>query len=179
MSSVHPARLAFERRGWTRATSRIIVCCHSRRTATLALPVFGLAVLEIWAAVPAGIALGMPPLVVWLLTVSGSVLGVAVVGFGGGALRGWLARRRGDAILSRSPRLHGVWLRYGVPGWGLVSPLVMAPAMGTAVGLLLGAPKRRLMLWMTAGVVLWTSSLVIAGTVGLNVIHAFAGSWPR
>src|SRR5207248_7298969 len=95
-----------------RATSRIIVCCLSRRTATLAWPVFGLAVLEIWAAVPAGIALGMPPLVVWLLTVTGSLLGVAVVGFGGGALRGWLARRRGDAILSRSPRLQGVWLRY-------------------------------------------------------------------
>ena len=157
----------------------IIVCCHSRRTDTVALPVFGLAVLEIWAAVPAGIALGMPPMVVWLLTVAGSVLGVAVVASGGGALRGWLARGRGDAIVSRSGRLYGVWLRYGVPGWGLVSPLVMAPAMGTAVGLLLGAPKRRLMVWMSAGVVLWTSSLVIAGTVGLNAIHAFAGSWLR
>lgn len=139
------------------------------------LAVFGLAILEIWAAVPAGIALGVPPTVVWLLTVAGSLLGVAVVTFGGGSLRSWLARRRGNVVVPRSSRLHGVWLRYGVPGWGLVSPLFMAPAMGAAVGLLLGAPKRRLMGWMSAGVVLWTSSLVIAGTVGLNAIHALPG----
>jgi len=133
--------------------------------------VFGLAILEIWAAVPTGIALGVPPLSVWLLTVTGSLVGVAVVALGGASLRAWLGRRRGNLTVSRRGRLYRVWLRYGVPGWGLLSPLVMAPAMGTAIGLLLGAPKGKLMGWMSAGVVLWTSCLVIAATVGLSVIH--------
>jgi len=133
--------------------------------------VFGLAILEIWAAVPTGIALGVPPPAVWLLSVTGSLVGVAVVALGGASLRVWLGRRRGNLTVSRRGRLYRVWLRYGVPGWGLLSPLVMAPAMGTAIGLLLGAPKGKLMGWMSAGVVLWTSCLVIAATVGLSVIH--------
>ena len=91
--------------------------------------VFGLAILEIWAAVPTGIALGVPPLAVWLLTVTGSLVGVAVVALGGASLRAWLGRRRGNLTVSRSGRLYRVWLRYGVPGWGLLSPLVLAPAM--------------------------------------------------
>jgi hypothetical protein len=118
-------------------------------------------------------------MVVRLLTVAGSLLGVAVVAFGGGSLRAWLARRRGNVMVPRSGRLYGVWLHYGVPGWGLVSTLVMAPAMGAAIGLLLGAPKGQLMGWMSAGVVLWTSSLVIAGTLGLNAIHALSGFRPH
>ena len=120
---------------------------------------------------PTDIALGVPPLAVRFLTVTGSVVGVAVVALGGGSLRAWLGRRRGNLTVSRSGRLYRVWLRYGVPGWGLLSPLVMAPAMGTAIGLLLGAPKRKLMGSMSAGVVLWTSCLVTAATVGLSVIH--------
>ena len=142
---------------------------------TLVLPVFGLALLEIWAAVPAGIALGLPPLVVWLVTVSGSLLSVIVVGTTGGALRDRLVRGRLGGGVPRTGRLYRIWVRHGVPGWGLVSPLLMAPPMGTAVALLLGAPRRRLLLWMAAGVVLWTSILVLAGTIGLGVVHLILG----
>jgi hypothetical protein len=44
--------------------------------------------------------------------------------------------------------------------------------MGTAVALILGAPRRALMLWMYAGVVLWTTILVAAALIGLRVIEA-------
>jgi hypothetical protein len=44
--------------------------------------------------------------------------------------------------------------------------------MGTAVALMLGAPKRRLLIWMFAGVMLWTSILVVAGIIGLSLINA-------
>ena len=59
--------------------------------------VFGLAILEIWAAVPTGIALGVPPLAVWLLTVTGSLVGVAVVALGGGSLRACSAAGAGTS----------------------------------------------------------------------------------
>ena len=101
--------------------------------------VFGLAILEIWAAVPTGIALGVPPLAVWLLTVTGSLVGVAVVALGGASLRAWLGRRRGNLTVSRSGRLYRVWLRYGVPGWGLLSPLVSSSLAKHTKGLSQGA----------------------------------------
>jgi len=43
--------------------------------------------------------------------------------------------------------------------------------MGTAIGLVLGAPRSRLLAWMAAGTVLWTTILVGAGMIGLDLVH--------
>jgi hypothetical protein len=136
------------------------------------LGVLGLAVVEIWFAVPAGLALGLAPWLVWVLTVSGSLSGVVVVAVGGDRLRTWLSRGRREEVAARTGRIYGIWVRYGVPGWGLTSPLLVAPAMGTAIGLLLGAPRGRLLVWMGLGVLIWTSLLVGAGMLGIQLIQA-------
>jgi len=135
------------------------------------LSVLGLAVVEIWGAVPVGLALGLSPILVWVLTVIGSMAGVGVVAVAGESIRAWLVRRRGASTAAGHGHLYRVWVRYGVVGWGLVSPLVFAPAMGTAIGIGLGAPRRRLIASMGAGVMVWTSILVIAGDLGLRAIH--------
>ena len=135
------------------------------------LAVFGVAIIEIWFAVPTGLALGLPVPVIWVLTVVGAIVSGSLVASTGDALRTWLVRRRGKDWPAKTGRIYGVWVRYGVPGWGLVSPLFMAPPMGTAVALMLGAPKRRLMGWMFAGVLLWVTILVVAGVVGVGLIH--------
>jgi len=148
-------------RGWTK---------EKRRTVPL-LAVFGVGFIEIWFAVPTGLALGLPAPIVWVMTVAGSMTSVSLVAFAGEALRGWLVRRRGKDWPDKTGRIFGLWMRYGIPGWGLVSPLFMSPPMGTAVALMLGAPKRRLLVWMFAGVMVWTTILVTAGIIGLGLIH--------
>lgn len=135
------------------------------------LAVFAVAIIEIWFAVPTGLALGLPAPVIWVMTVAGAIVSVSLVASTGDALRSFLVRRRGRDWPDKSGRIYGVWVRYGVPGWGLVSPLFMSPPMGTAVALMLGAPKRRLMGWMFAGVLLWVTILVMAGIVGVGLIH--------
>jgi hypothetical protein len=135
------------------------------------LPVFALAVVEIWAAVPAGLALGQSPAIVWATTVTGSVIGVTIVATAGSALRTWLARRGHRRLTSGTGRLSRLWAAYGVIGWGLLSPLFMAPAMGTAVALVLGAPRRRVLIVMCTGVLIWTTLLVAAGTAGIEVLR--------
>jgi hypothetical protein len=129
-----------------------------------ALSVLGLAVVEIWGAVPVGLALGLSPILVWVLTVVGSMAGVGAVAVAGEAVRAWLVRRRGASTTAGHGRLYRVWVRYGV----------VAPAMGTAIGIALGAPRRRLIAWMCAGVIVWTSILVIAGDLGLRAIHVLS-----
>ena len=137
---------------------------------TVLLSVFGLAVFELWFAVPAGLALGLDPVLIWLATICGGIFGVGIVAVGGDRIRTWFLRRRGRGIISGEGRLYRLWLRYGVVGWGLLSPLVVAAAMGTAIGIALGAPRRLLFLSMSAGVVLWTTIVVGAAVLG---IHAF------
>jgi hypothetical protein len=136
------------------------------------LAVFAVGFIEIWFAVPTGLALGLPAPVVWLMTATGAFGSVTLVAFGGDAIRYRLLHRGGREPAPRKGRIYAIWLRYGVPGWGLASPLFMAPPMGTAVALILGAPRRALMLWMYAGVVLWTTILVAAALIGLRVIEA-------
>ena len=53
--------------------------------------------MEIWGAVPVGLALGLPPLLVWGLTIIGSMIGVGAVALAGDAARAWLVRRRGGS----------------------------------------------------------------------------------
>ncbi len=118
---------------------------------------------------PAGLALGLPPAAVWAAATAGAILSVVVVASAGDALRSWiLARRHGP--LPSTGRLFRIWVRYGVVGWGLVSPLVFAPPMGTAIALGLGAPRGRLTFWMCAGVAIWTTLLVVAGATGLRLL---------
>jgi len=135
------------------------------------LAVLCVGAIEIWFGVPTGFALGLPVPVVWLMTVAGSFASVTVVAFAGDALRTRLMRRFGKGGPPKTGRIYRVWLRYGVPGWGLVSPLFMTPPMGTAVALMLGAPRRQLMAWMYAGVLLWVTILVAAAIVGLGLLH--------
>lgn len=139
-------------------------------SATAAIPVLILGAIEIWAAVPAGVALGLPYVVVWILSATGSLASVALVSNAGDAARAWLVRRFGHGGLAPRGRLWSIWVRWGVPGWGLVSPLVFAPPMGTALALALGAPRKRLWLWMSAGVLVWTTILVVAVALGVSVI---------
>jgi hypothetical protein len=43
--------------------------------------------------------------------------------------------------------------------------------MGTGVALMLGAPRRRLLIWMFAGVVTWATILLVAAVLAVGLIQ--------
>lgn len=134
------------------------------------LAVFGIAMLELWAAVPVGIAMGLPAVLVWSATLCGALVGVWIVVFAGDRLREWLVRRFGHGRASEGGRLRRVWERYGVPGWGLVAPLALGAPLAAALGVALGAPRDRLLLWLGAGVALWTTVLTVMVALGEEAV---------
>ena len=135
------------------------------------LGVFALSVVELWAAVPAGVALGLPPILVWLTTVVGGMVGIVVVVLAGERLRAWLVSRLGHGRAREGRRLRSIWERYGVIGCGLLGPLVLGAPLSAAVGVGLGAPKYRLLIWLGAGVVLWTTILTAAAAFGVDAVR--------
>ena len=140
------------------------------------LAVFGLGAIELWAAVPAGLALQLDPLVIGCTAALGAVLGILAMGFMGERARAWLMLRRGAADeQSRYGRTRDLWLRYGVVGLGLTAPLLVGAPLGTALGLTLGAPTGRLLFWMSLGAVLCSIVLTLAGTLGLIGVQALRG----
>ncbi len=153
------------------------------------LTVVALGAVELWAAVPAGLALGLDPLVTALAAGAGAMGGVAVVAAAGGRLRGRLVAGAGRGRGRRHGRILRLWQRHGVAGLGLLAPLLVGAPLGTALGIAFGAPARRLFGWMAAGVVLWSGALALAGALGIAGVegmHAPSAipawhpcAWPR
>jgi len=130
--------------------------------------VFGLGAVELWAAVPAGFALGLHPMATGIVSAVGAFTSGLAVALLGDRARAWLVARHG---VPPDGGGHGtirrIWDRYGVVGLGLLAPLLVGAPLGTALGLLLGAPVRRLLLWVSVGIVLWSALLTAAGALGL------------
>ena len=136
------------------------------------LSVIALATIELWAAIPTGLALGLNPFLVGLGAAVGAILGTLIVVLVGERLRNWLVRRYSRKKEKQKPGLISkIWQRYGLIGLGLLAPLLTGAPLGAALGLSLGAQAGRLMVWMSLGIVLWTAILTTAGSLGLAGIE--------
>ena len=136
------------------------------------LAVFGLGTVELWAAIPAGLALQIHPVTTGSVAALGAVLGILAMGFMGERARLWLLRWARRDSGERHGRIARFWARYGVIGLGLLGPLLVGAPLGTAVGISLGAPTGRLLFWMSLGAVLCSVVLTSAATLGLMGIES-------
>lgn len=127
--------------------------------------VVGLGIIELWAAIPAGLAIGLHPILTGLASALGSI--VALVVFLGDQIRNWIISRRKRKIKEENSSIYRVWNKYGVIGLGLLSPLITGAPLGAAIGISLGAPPSRLILWMVIGIVAWTIVLTMISTLGI------------
>jgi hypothetical protein len=134
------------------------------------LSVAAVAVVELWAAAPAGIAMGLPAPLVWLATLCGALLSIAVVVVAGDRLRAWLVGRFGHGVAREGGRMRRLWDRYGVIGWGLLAPLLLGAPLAAAAGVALGAARGRLLFWLGVGVTIWTTVLTLAVALGADAV---------
>jgi membrane protein YqaA with SNARE-associated domain len=132
------------------------------------LTIFALGALELWAAIPAGLALKVNPVLVGVGAAAGAMLGVLVVVLLGERVRQWLAgrQRRGSAAGSHG-LIRRISDRYGVIGLGLLAPLLTGAPIGAVLGLALGVPSGRLLFWMLTGIALWSTVLTLVGVLGI------------
>ncbi len=132
------------------------------------LTVFGLGAVSLSTAILTGLALGLPPAVAGIAAAAGSLLGVWVVAFLGEGVRTRLLQWRGGKDQARREgSISRLWSRYGVAGLGLLIPLLFNTPLGTAIAITLGAPARRLVLWLSFGIILWSIVVTAAGALGL------------
>jgi hypothetical protein len=137
--------------------------------------VFISGVVELWLAVPMGIALKLNPILIVAVSASSAILTVLIVAFLGDSLRSrFIAWRYGEDKKFETSRIHDVWNKYGVVGLGLLSPLLFGAPLGTAVGITFGASKDNLILWMSLGIIIWSVGLTAAGIMGLMSFEALS-----
>lgn len=131
------------------------------------ITVVALGVLELWVAIPAGTALNLHPLLNGIASALGSVLGAIAVIILGERLRNWLLRNKKKEESNRG-WIYKTWDKYGVIGLGLLSPLLTGALLGAALGISLGAVPKRLIVWMSIGIIVWTILLTSVSTLGFE-----------
>ena len=128
--------------------------------------VLGLGIIELWAAIPAGLALNLHPIITGLASGLGSILGAFLVIMIGDRFRNWLLSKKTTAQKEKG-LIYKIWDKYGVIGLGLLSPLLTGALFGAAIGISLGASPKRLLGWMCLGIAIWTIILTSFGTYGI------------
>jgi hypothetical protein len=139
------------------------------------LAVFTASILELWLAIPLGLALGLNPVIIALVAMAGSIVAVLAVALSGAGLRTRILKWRSKDGKMPHNRWYHIWNKYGVVGLGLTSPLIFGAPLGTAIGIALGAKKEPLIIWMSLGILIWSLGLTWAGFMGMlnlqNFIH--------
>jgi hypothetical protein len=165
------------------------------------LTVAGLGALSMFASVPAGLAMGLRPVVVGIASAAGSIAVLLVVVLLGERARALLLKRFAPAPADpgageaeqggkpseedrppggrNSPQTGGrqyrwamqVWERYGVIGLALIAPLFPGAPVAAALTLALGVPARRVFIWLSIGLILWTAGVTLAAVLGFTGLH--------
>ncbi|MDD2189995.1 MAG: small multi-drug export protein [Eubacteriales bacterium] len=131
------------------------------------ITVTGLGIVELWAAIPVGTALNLHPILNGLASGLGSIIGALLVIIIGDRLRNWLLKKK-EKTKKNKGRIYRIWEKYGVIGLGMLSPLLTGAPLGAAIGISLGASPKRLLFWMSIGIVVWTIPLTIISTLGFS-----------
>ena len=130
--------------------------------------VFGAGILELWAAIPLGLAINLNPVIIGTASALGAILAALLVITVGDRIRERIIKwRYGENKDLESGRFYNIWNKYGIVGLGLISPLIFGAPLGAALGIALGAREKPLLIWMSMGIVIWSAALTAAGFLGL------------
>ena len=121
-------------------------------------------------AIPLGFLLEMPALEVYVASVIGAALGMAVFAFVGGGLRSWITKRIKNPEEAQA-KVAGLLGKWGIRGLGLIGPVFPGVTVSVVVGLAAGVNRNELLRWMTVGIF----ALYAIYTVGLAVLIEITG----
>lgn len=131
--------------------------------------VAGMAVFELWAAIPAGFVFGLPPFLIGIASIIGGIATVIIVTTIGGKIRRRILSKR-EKKDKQHGTLYEIWNKYGIIGLGLLAPLLTGVLIGSTIAVSLDAPKKSTLTWLSLGVIGWTILLVTLAALGIDFI---------
>jgi len=138
--------------------------------------VFGWSFFSFWSAIPAGIALGLSPVLVGLTVTVSYGSGAALVVLVGAPLRERIRQRmaanRGeDDTPGRTMQaVLSAWDRFGLLGLALLAPMTVGSQVGAVIGLSFNAKPWPLVLALTLGAAAWAVVLTVAVVLGVVAV---------
>jgi hypothetical protein len=135
------------------------------------ISVYFIGIIELWAAIPTGLAFKLNPILIALFSAAGTITSAYLVLIIGEPLRKWLLSLRKTSIEKNDNSFRQIWEKYGIAGLCLISPLLLGAHPGVAIGITLGGNKKAIAVWMTISCLIWSSFFTILGTMGFSIFH--------
>ncbi len=121
------------------------------------LTVTGLATFEIYAAIPAGFAFGLPPIIIFLASLVGGILGVFVAAYLGDKIKSWVNQFRKNKVEKTKKKpgfILKIWEKYGVIGLGLLGTMSVGAPISIGIGVGFNVPTNKMVFWCSLGVLI-------------------------
>ncbi len=136
------------------------------------LTVAALATFEIYAAIPAGFAFKLNPLVIFTASAIGGLVGVFVAAYLGDKIKIWLQKFRKTS--SEKPKkepgfILKIWEKYGVIGLGLMGTMTVGAPISIGVGVGFNVPTNKMVFWCSLGVLIRCVLFTAIGHYGLQM----------
>lgn len=119
------------------------------------LTIVGLATFEVYAAIPAGFAMELPPWIIFSASVVGGLIGVYVATFLGDRIKR-VFHRKNKPVKEEKPKtglIYRLWNRYGIIGLGFLGTITVGAPISIAVGVGFKVPLKKLVMWCVMGVI--------------------------
>jgi len=121
------------------------------------LTVAGLATFEIYAAIPAGFAFGLSPIVIFLTSLAGGLLGVFAAAYLGDKIKLVVSTFRKNKV-EKTKKEPGfvlkIWEKYGVIGLGLLGTMTVGAPISIGIGVGFNVPTNKMAFWCSLGVLI-------------------------
>jgi len=135
--------------------------------------IFIAGVTGIWKGVPVGFAIQAHPVLTGGFTALGSIALVMILLLSGEPLKQWILNRYGQKELERKKgKFSRLMDRYGVAGIGLIGSGLIGPLLSTLLGLIFISKPKRLIIFMIAGIIVWSSALTALATASFELFKA-------
>ncbi|NCT93731.1 MAG: hypothetical protein GXC72_04860 [Chitinophagaceae bacterium] len=134
------------------------------------LTVAGLATFEIYAAIPAGFAFGLPAWLIFLSSLIGGLAGVFVATFLGEKIRTFFARyRKPKPEKPKTGLIYTIWEKYGIIGLGFFGTMTVGAPVSIGVGVGFNVPVQKLLMWCCIGVFTRCALFTTIGHYGMKL----------
>lgn len=130
---------------------------------------------EAIAVVPAGIAVGLDPVLTVIAAASGNAITIFLFAYAGSSIRSWLLRRReAKGKTGESPRYQkalAAFDKYGIWGMAALGPVLIGTQFAAAASVAAGVKPLKVSILITASMVLWSVAIAfLMVALGIRII---------
>lgn len=135
--------------------------------------IYLMGILGMWKAIPFGFILQASPIMIFLMSASGSLTGVLIMYFFGNQIKKLFCRKNAPPKKpAKANRVEKLFDKYGVAGLGFFGTVLIGPNPAIILGLAIVIKQhKKLLYWVLSATVFWSFVLTVIGVYSIEFVQ--------